>query len=1416
MLSSAMDRAVPLDPFRSHVESLELAGRALDRALQKDNCFPSLIEVTQVAQGGTATVSGLTEMDYPSIEGLSSVKQIKSINKVPLPREVMEHFGHMQCNCMMGLFPEIGRAWLTIDSDIYVWTYEHGSDLAYFDGLGETIVSIGLVKPKPGVFQTFVRYLLILTTTVEIVVLGVTFTSNRDGPLGDLEEMHLLPEPVFALPTDGVTINTVSSTLSGRLFLGGRDGSLCEIVYKAEGSWFGKRCKKVNHSKSALSFLVPSFISGAFVEEDQIVQITVDNSRNILYTLTEKGSISVYDLGEDGESMSHIVTTSQSTLVQNAVNIVRTLDSNVFRHIVSISPIEARESLHVNLVAVTKAGVRLYFTTSPVTSLTVRPYALHLVHVRLPPGFAACALPQQPRNVNLAHYSRGTLILVSCPGGDRDVLWCLSSDAFPFHQYLAETQTVIPLDGVAWALAEVRPSHRYLDLPPSFYQQSAITPGAEYDSANSDGQLQQQQSDLGSFMDPPLVVRQHMEAPKKYVILTPQGAEILAKLRPVDVLRQLLTDGRGPETGAVRTFFREQREEQACATCLMLACLDSAQNAQIAEWATRAFFLYGGEPRVGGVSGGGGGGSAAGGGTGALSPPPNPLVDTVLTPASPRIASPASHTTHEAFNPGFVSTPIRGPIQQGPARDQNIGPSFLSPQSLPANVQDGNVGGVQFSAKHNGLYLYMSRLLRPIWNLRTVHLTTMDKKQFLCSTLSREDCAWLLGHIHALRAFLEKNAQFSVGYMQMNQQTNLASEVSGQDNYGTPVSRRPQLPVQQVQLQEKRSLDAFRVFIAHVCEVLGLWKVLCEHQFHIIADTLSKEHQTQLLNTTFQTLILIGHELCSVLINSLINSYLNDNASIDAISGRLRDICPHLYRNEDAACARAYEMLLSARNIQNKEEKDAKLHAALQLCLKVAPQVNLPLICQWFLGAQYYEGILDLCAVCAAKGDPKKLGEYFYKNGEPPGDEEGYRAYVERMECYKEITSVLGHLYNQSLLNPYAPRIPLKPGAGVPKDGNQASPAEAEKQMKKIIQQALSTKDELLHVAIYDWMLGKQLLEQLVTISEPSFERYLKHSAERNSDSNYINDLLWKFYEKNENHAEAAQILLKMATTPGSSLNLNQRIAYLARAVMCMRSDKVGCAPHLGIVLQELEDKIDVAHVQQQILDRISSLPRSARTEEAVEKLNSSLIGCTELYEDYAEPFGLWDCKLAIVHCAGHLDAYLIEAIWRKIIEAEILSCGSISPNDVMAVVMGKVKSLGQEYSASAICVPVGFLVKELELQCCRLRADPGKVHPVMISLGVSVLKLIQIYDTLISETDLVWYRSGNEFHLIEVVGSLLEDFVNNPQMVSVSERRITITRAADLMSKCLTFLYSKPNTQNLVDVLRFTQSKLNRLSNAL
>jgi len=154
----------------------------------------------------------------------------------------------------MGLFPEIGRAWLTIDSEIYIWTFNQARDVAYYDGLSHLIVSVGLIKPKAGVFVEDVKYLLLLTTPIEVIVLGVTFGE------GSCNEMQLMNKPIFVIATDNVSISVIKGTDDGRIFLGGRDGCLYEIFYQAESSWFGKRCKKINLSQGLVSFMVPSFL----------------------------------------------------------------------------------------------------------------------------------------------------------------------------------------------------------------------------------------------------------------------------------------------------------------------------------------------------------------------------------------------------------------------------------------------------------------------------------------------------------------------------------------------------------------------------------------------------------------------------------------------------------------------------------------------------------------------------------------------------------------------------------------------------------------------------------------------------------------------------------------------------------------------------------------------------------------------------------------------------------------------------------------------------------------------------------------------------------------------------------------------------------------------------------------------------
>ena len=60
-----------------------------------------------------------------------------------------------------------------------------------------------------------------------------------------------------------------------------------------------------------------------------------------------------------------------------------------------------------------------------------------------------------------------------------------------------------------------------------------------------------------------------------------------------------MVENNGPEAEAIKAFFQLHGEIQASATCLILATLQSVTSSQISEWAIRAFFKYGGEPRLG-------------------------------------------------------------------------------------------------------------------------------------------------------------------------------------------------------------------------------------------------------------------------------------------------------------------------------------------------------------------------------------------------------------------------------------------------------------------------------------------------------------------------------------------------------------------------------------------------------------------------------------------------------------------------------------------------------------------------------------------------------------------------------------------------------------------------------------------------
>ena len=93
--------------------------------------------------------------------------------------------------------------------------------------------------------------------------------------------------------------------------------------------------------------------------------------------------------------------------VKETAKVALNVDKSNFFPIVGINAVNNSESFHLGLVAVTASGVRLYFSTTDNNTANLRPNGLILVHVRLPPGFAASSPAGRPSKVHMSYYKSG-------------------------------------------------------------------------------------------------------------------------------------------------------------------------------------------------------------------------------------------------------------------------------------------------------------------------------------------------------------------------------------------------------------------------------------------------------------------------------------------------------------------------------------------------------------------------------------------------------------------------------------------------------------------------------------------------------------------------------------------------------------------------------------------------------------------------------------------------------------------------------------------------------------------------------------------------------------------------------------------------------------------------------------------------
>ncbi|XP_029645165.1 nuclear pore complex protein Nup155 [Octopus sinensis] len=1389
----------------SQKDSLECSVMQIDTHIQEDDKFQDLSYLLHVPADNSPSVSGLHDYDYPTfLNGRVDIEifaDIGDMKKVPLPPELVEHFGHMQCQCSMGLFPEIERAWLAIDSDIYIWRYEDGQDVAYYDGVDETILCAALVPPKPDVFQSSIRYILVLATTVEIVLLGVRFTDCPPGALESLSncEMHLITEPLFSLPSDNLYVVSIVGMNNGRIFMAGKDSCLYELAYQGQKGWFGRQCKKINHSTSYLSYLVPSFINISLTEEDPLLQICIDQSRNILYTRSDKGTIQVFDLGEDGKGMSRVVTVPLSTIIQAASHIAGTIDPSLFKTIIHIAPLTASESPNFHLVAITQAGVRLYFAAKPFGAVQhisrKYPSMLKLVHVRLPPGYSANPAHGRPSNVRLAHYKKGTLLMIQSRSEENDLLWTISSDCLPFNNVLKEIKSYVPLEGRTWSMCEVPAIQT--DITPEFKQRP----------------------------DPPVVVTQHNEKPRKFVFINAQGCTIVSKLRPVDQLRRLLISCQGPESEAVKDFFSLHKVDQACAACLILACSRSPSDQQIVNWAQMAFFMYGGHPHMKIAS----------------ENEYGPGIPTSVGPASypgqaapghlsySMMYDPATHYTTLASMPTpapgsapiHSSTPMVQPHPQQPQQQQQQ-PFSQSYHSSILGRCSAAGHDVVFSGKHNGICLYLSRILRPIWDQYIVseyHCKTDGESiTYLVCKFTSEQLQHTSILVRNVSDFIDFNSRLdsplAADSPTAGHPTTLRMTGPHYDGHHMDEQTRKQWQIE-CQNVERASLQNVRELITQVEQVLSLLKVLVDHQFHMLARELNQDQQAHLKAMTFKQLVVSGREMCNALITSLIDRYLHDNATIDVVSSTLRKICPRLYSTDDETCSKALELLQAAKVNPDQIKKKQQLEEALMLYKSVSQPLQLSAVCNQLSSVQYYAGIVDLCLCIAQKRDPQNFALHFHKNGEPPEDNQGKQAYKARMDCYKHITETLVYLLYASVSHPQSPSTPKSPGKPLAPDPNRLSPSEAELQKEQVFKLALKSDDELFHVALYDWLLQNNLNDKLIEIKSPFLETYLKWKASIvQDDKTLILDLLWKFYQKNKNFPAAARILSRLAEKHGSDLTLSQRVEYLSRAIACAKgSTLMTSVATEGEFLHELEEKMDVAKLQMMVYNAFCTMQCN---NEVLTALNSDLLDISSLYEKFADPYGLHECKLAIVHSAGLFDPALIENLWQSIIDSAIDSAKKASSVINPVNISNQLLPIGKQYVSADRYFPLAFITKYLEQCSCQHDLSPIWVFNTLLDFGVKPTKLLQVYDSIFKFRGPSWQKYHKPLHILTVLYHLIDKLTNMIHLIPTAERRQFFTYCLDAVSSYQVELQAisstDPEVRQLVNKYRSVQAKLERM----
>jgi len=169
---------------------------------------------------------------------------------VRIPAEIEEHCAKAIAKTQVGLFPRIHHVWISVDDTLYIWDYTRTLSQPITIPASGIIRTVGLLIPKPDVFDPTVTFLVVIGTLENIILAGLEYTEV--APMGNIQaapycEITLKPLEGYHTSSEGIPFDKTRTTSKGRIFLSSSSSAhVYEVDYQKSDGFFRNKCRLIN------------------------------------------------------------------------------------------------------------------------------------------------------------------------------------------------------------------------------------------------------------------------------------------------------------------------------------------------------------------------------------------------------------------------------------------------------------------------------------------------------------------------------------------------------------------------------------------------------------------------------------------------------------------------------------------------------------------------------------------------------------------------------------------------------------------------------------------------------------------------------------------------------------------------------------------------------------------------------------------------------------------------------------------------------------------------------------------------------------------------------------------------------------------------------------------------------------------